>query len=73
MGICRALVYRMADGTVHYSVYEKGETKGGGVEWSADRKTASKCVDGIKSTDMPIEDAELLVKEKFVVFGPELR
>ena len=60
-------VFRMADGTENYSMYEKGVAKGDGVEWSADRKTAYKCVDGIKTTDMPIEDADLLVKEKFVL------
>ena len=60
-------IYRTADGTENYSMYEKGEAKGDGVEWSADRKTTSKCVDGIKTTDVPIKDAELLVKEKFVL------
>ncbi len=60
-------IYRMADGTENYSIYKKGEAKGGGVEWSADRKTTLKCVDGIKTTDMPIKDAKLLVKEKFIL------
>ena len=60
-------IYRMADGTENYSIYKKGEAKGGGVEWSADRKTTLKCVDGIKTTDVPIKDAKLLVKEKFIL------
>jgi len=60
-------IYRKSDGVVNYSMYEKGEAKGDGVEWRANRKTASKCVDGIKTTDMLIEDAGLLVKEKFVL------
>ena len=43
-------VFRSADGTVEYSIYEMGATKGGGLVWSADRKTAHKTVDGEKTT-----------------------
>ena len=41
-------IFRSADGTVEYSIYDMGSTIGEGVVWSADRKAANKTLDGKK-------------------------
>ena len=64
-------VFRSADGTVEYSIYEMGATKGGGLVWSADRKTAHKTVDGEKTTEMLVEEAVEFAKEIFDLPVPE--
>jgi hypothetical protein len=46
-------------------MYDAGAAKGEGVAWSADRKAAHKTADGKKTTDVSIEEAGDLSKEKF--------
>jgi len=59
-------IFRSAiNGQVEYSIYENGETKGEGVFWSADRKTALKLIDGKKNGPMSLDDAHKLMKDKF--------
>ncbi|KAL7548590.1 hypothetical protein ACHAWF_011870, partial [Thalassiosira exigua] len=58
-------IFRSADGSVEYSNYEKGAHAGEGVWWSADRKTASKVMNGEKTLDILVEEAEVFAKEKF--------
>lgn len=58
-------VFRAADGLVEYSSYEKGKAKGEGVTWTADRKTAHKMVDGRKTAEISLEEAEKLAKDLF--------
>jgi len=65
-------VFRLANGTVEYSMYEGGQSKGDGIWWSADRKTAHALVDGEKKMELLIEEAESLAKEKFDLPIPEL-
>ena len=60
-------LFKNANGSVEYSMYEAGEGKGEGVKLSSDRKTAHKLVDGEQTTEMPIAEAEALIKEKFTV------
>ena len=63
--------FTKADGTVEYSQYEDGNTKGEGVAWSADRKTAYKLEDGEQTVEITIEEAEGFAKEKFNLPVPE--
>eukprot|EP00804_Cyclotella_cryptica_P016739 CCRYP_002034-RA/>CCRYP_002034-RA protein AED:0.26 eAED:0.26 QI:348/1/1/1/1/1/2/131/940 len=60
------------DGTVEISMFENGITKGEGISWSADRKTAHKLVDGVKKIEMLPEEAKAFALEKFNVDVPEV-
>jgi hypothetical protein len=64
-------IFRTTDGVMIYSIYDAGAAKGSGVGFSVSRETAFETVDGIKTKEILIEDAELLVKEKFDLPTPE--
>jgi len=65
-------IFRSAsDGAVEYAKYVNGKASGEGVWWSADRKTARKLVDGLKSSDISLTMAEKLAKDKFDLPVPE--
>jgi hypothetical protein len=65
-------VYRQTDGIVEYTIFEYDAAKGDGIEWSADRKTAYKIVDGKKTKEMYAPGmAAKLAKEFFNLSVPE--
>ncbi len=64
-------VFRTSVGSVDISVYEMNNPKGEGLTFSADRKTAHMLVDGKKSMELLIEEAEALAMEKFGMAVPE--
>ncbi len=64
-------IFRSADGTVGYSMYDVGMPQGEGVSWCADRKTAHKTMDGQKTVEILFEEAERLAKDKFGLPVPE--
>jgi hypothetical protein len=53
-------------------MFESDKAVGNGVRLSADRKLAHALVDGEQTTEMPIEEANAIVKEKFSSVGSEL-
>ncbi|KAL3799600.1 hypothetical protein ACHAWO_008916 [Cyclotella atomus] len=61
-----------SDGTVEIAIFEYGVTKGEGIHWSPDRKTAWKLVNGEKKMEMLPEEAEAFAKEKFDAPVPEV-
>lgn len=65
-------IFYANDGTVEISMFENGVSKGEGISWSADRKTAHKLVDGTKKIEMLPEEAEAFALEKFNVEVPEV-
>jgi hypothetical protein len=64
-------IFRKADGTVEYSMYDTGVVKGEAVVWSADRKTAHKKADGKKMNEISLGMAEKSAKERFGLPVPE--
>ncbi|KAL7523765.1 hypothetical protein ACHAXR_001046, partial [Thalassiosira sp. AJA248-18] len=63
--------FKKADGTVEYSMYEKGTSVGDGVTWSADRQTAHKVLNGEKKGEISLPMAEKLAKDMFDLPVPE--
>ncbi len=63
-------IFRSADGTVEYSMYEMGVPEGEGVVWSADRKSAFKTVGLKKGSEISITMAEKLAKDMFGLPAP---
>lgn len=63
--------FRLADGSVDISVYEMNISKGEGLSFSADRKTAHMLMDGVKTMEVLIEEAETMLMEKFGMAVPE--
>ena len=64
-------VFRSSDGIVEYCLYENGRAMEEGVNWSADRKTAYKMVNGKKTSKISLAMAEKIAKEKFDLPVPE--
>jgi len=64
-------IFRSADGTVEYSIYDMGSTIGEGVVWSADRNVANKTLDGKKKDEISLVMAEKLARETFDLPVPE--
>ena len=64
-------VFHSADGSVEISMYDMDNPKGEGLTFTADRKTAHMLVDGKKSMELLIEEAEAMVEEKFGMPVPE--
>ena len=64
-------VFRYADGSLEYSMYEKDVAKGGGVWLSADRKTAQKMLNGVKKSEISLSVAEKMVTETFKLPAPK--
>ena len=58
--------FKNADGSIEFSMYESDKAVGNGVRLSADRKLAHALVDGEQTTEMPIEEANAIVKESSV-------
>ncbi|KAL7523160.1 hypothetical protein ACHAXR_000047, partial [Thalassiosira sp. AJA248-18] len=63
--------FKKADGTVEYSMYEKGSSVGEGVGWSADRHTAHKLVGADKKGEISLPMAEKLARSMFDLPVPE--
>lgn len=57
--------FKNKDGSVEYSFFEKGQAKGNGVSLSSDQTTAHSLLDGEKTLEMLMEEAESLIQEKF--------
>ncbi|KAL7543223.1 hypothetical protein ACHAXR_012528, partial [Thalassiosira sp. AJA248-18] len=63
--------FKKADGTMEYSMYEKGSHVGDGVTWSADRQTAHKVLNGEKKGEISLPMAEKLARDMFDLPVPE--
>ena len=57
--------FTQADGTVEIAMFENGAATGDGVQWSPDRKTAWKLIDGEKKLEMLPEEAKEFSMETF--------
>lgn len=64
--------FKNADGSIEFSIYERDKAVGNGVRLSADRKLAHALVDGEQTTEMPIEEANAIVKKNFSVVGSKI-
>lgn len=58
-------MFRTADGAVEYSAYQKGQAKGDGIWWSANRQTAHIMVEGEKTCEISLEEAKKMAREVF--------
>ena len=65
-------MFRTADGSVEYSMYEHDVPVGEGVAWSSDMQTAYRLIGGEKGMEILLEEAEALAKEKFGLRSPSL-
>jgi hypothetical protein len=63
-------IFRSADGTVEYSTYEMGVTKGDGLYWSSDRKIICKTLGLEKGAEISVSMAEKLAKDMFGLPAP---
>jgi len=57
--------FTQSNGSVEYSMYEKGNSIGEGVTWSTDRKTAHKMNGDKKEIEISLAVAEQFAKDKF--------
>jgi len=64
-------IFRSANGTVKYSMYDKGLEVGEGVTWTPDRKSAHLTMNGVKKDEILPEEAESYAKEMFDLPVPE--
>ena len=58
-------IYRCTDGSVEYCGFENDAPIGEGIGWSADRKTAHRLENGVKTDEISLVEAEKLSKESF--------
>ena len=64
-------IFKSADGSVEYAVYDEGNTVGDGLLFSADRETIHLQKDGKNRMEVTLEEAESMAKEKFQLPIPE--
>jgi len=63
-------IFTQKNGSVEYAKYEAGKPVGEGIQWSADRKTAFKLIDGKETLEMLPEEAEAFALEVFKLPSP---
>lgn len=63
-------IFTQVNGTVEYVKYEAGKPVGEGIQWTPDRKTAYKLIDGKEALELLPEEAEAFAKEAFKLPSP---